>query len=75
MFYINRAFENQFTATSSAIAGSGIKSTVFIKKLLAVAISNVAYLRAIMTEESFSDRCEYCTVYGLFACVYMCVCV
>ncbi|BFZ05218.1 hypothetical protein BsWGS_08257 [Bradybaena similaris] len=33
------------------------KSTVFVKKLLAVAISNITYLRAIFPEHAFGDKC------------------
>ena len=33
-----------------------LQSTVFMKKLLAVAISNIAYMRVILPEEAFSDR-------------------
>lgn len=50
------AFKNQFGGSSVSIAASETKSTIFLKKFFAVAISNVAYLRGIMSEESFSDR-------------------
>ncbi|XP_033751902.1 HORMA domain-containing protein 1-like [Pecten maximus] len=33
------------------------QSALFVKKLLAVAISNIAYLRAIFPEHAFGDRC------------------
>jgi len=33
-----------------------LQSTVFMKKLLAVAISNIAYIRDILPEEAFNDR-------------------
>jgi len=33
-----------------------LQSTVFMKKLLAVAFSNIAYMRVILPEEAFSDR-------------------
>ncbi|CAC5361339.1 HORMA domain-containing protein 1,HORMA domain-containing protein 2 [Mytilus coruscus] len=33
------------------------QSTLFVKKLVAVAVSNIAYLRAIFPEHSFGDRC------------------
>ncbi|XP_071099263.1 HORMA domain-containing protein 1-like [Haliotis cracherodii] len=33
------------------------QSALFVKKLLAVAISNVTYLRAIFPEHAFGDRC------------------
>lgn len=33
------------------------KSCLFVKKLLAVAISNIAYLRAIFPEHAFGDKC------------------
>ncbi|KAK3600779.1 hypothetical protein CHS0354_009208 [Potamilus streckersoni] len=33
------------------------QSALFVKKLIAVAISNIAYLRAIFPEHSFGDRC------------------
>ena len=33
-----------------------LQSTVFMKKLLAVAVSNIAYMRVIFPEDSFSDR-------------------
>lgn len=33
------------------------QSTLFVKKLLAVAVSNIAYLRAIFPEHAFGDRC------------------
>jgi len=33
-----------------------LQSTVFMKKLLAVSISNIAYMRMIFPEEAFSDR-------------------
>lgn len=33
------------------------QSALFVKKLLAVAISNIAYLRAIFPEYAFGDRC------------------
>ncbi|XP_013403455.1 LOW QUALITY PROTEIN: HORMA domain-containing protein 2-like, partial [Lingula anatina] len=33
------------------------QSATFVKKLLAVAISNVAYLRAIFPEHAFGDKC------------------
>lgn len=49
-------FKKQFGASSDSIAASSAHSTVFLKKLLAVGISNVAYLRGIMSDESFSDR-------------------
>jgi len=32
------------------------QSTVFVKKLLAIAVSNIAYLRVIFPEKAFSDR-------------------
>jgi len=32
------------------------QSTVFVKKLLAIAISNIAYLRVVFPEKAFSDR-------------------
>ena len=51
-----RTFKKQFGASSDSIAASSAHSTVFLKKLLAVGISNVAYLRGIMSDESFSDR-------------------
>ena len=61
-----RAFKNQFGGSSVSIAASESKSTIFLKKFFAVAISNVAYLRGIMSEESFSDRlgsfCLLCVV-------------
>ncbi|XP_070570594.1 HORMA domain-containing protein 1-like [Ptychodera flava] len=33
------------------------QSALFVKKLLAVAISNITYLRAIFPEHAFGDRC------------------
>jgi hypothetical protein len=33
------------------------QSTLFVKKLVAVAVSNIAYLRAIFPEHTFGDRC------------------
>ena len=33
------------------------KSALFVKKLLAVAVSNITYLRAIFPEVAFGDRC------------------
>ncbi|CAL1545182.1 unnamed protein product, partial [Lymnaea stagnalis] len=33
------------------------KSALFVKKLLAVAISNITYLRAIFPEHAFGDKC------------------
>lgn len=33
------------------------QSTLFAKKLLAVAISNITYLRAIFPERAYGDRC------------------
>jgi len=33
-----------------------LQSTVFVKKLLAIAVSNIAYLRVIFPENAFSDR-------------------
>ena len=35
---------------------SELQSTAFMKKLLAIAISNIAYMRVIFPEEVFSDR-------------------
>jgi len=32
------------------------QSALFVKKLLAVAVSNIAYLRAIFPEHAFGDR-------------------
>lgn len=32
------------------------KSSLFVKKLLAIAVSNIAYLRAIFPEHAFGDR-------------------
>ena len=34
-----------------------IKSTLFVKKLLAVAVSSITYLRALFPENAFGDRC------------------
>lgn len=33
------------------------QSTLFVKKLLAVAISNISYLRTVFPEHAFGDRC------------------
>ena len=33
------------------------KSCLFVKKLLAVAVSNITYLRAIFPEHAFGDKC------------------
>ncbi|XP_065910178.1 HORMA domain-containing protein 1-like [Dysidea avara] len=33
------------------------QSTLFVKKLLAVAVSNITYLRTIFPEHAFGDRC------------------
>ena len=33
-----------------------VQSALFVKKLLAVAVSNIAYLRAIFPENAFRDR-------------------
>jgi len=33
-----------------------VQSALFVKKLLAVAVSNIAYLRAIFPENAFGDR-------------------
>ena len=45
------------------------QSALFAKKLLAVAISNITYLRAIFPEKAYGDRClggkvkkNYCLV-------------
>ncbi|XP_060555921.1 HORMA domain-containing protein 1-like [Ruditapes philippinarum] len=35
---------------------SEVQSALFVKKLLAVAVSNIAYLRAIFPEHAFGDR-------------------
>lgn len=32
------------------------QSTLFVKKLLAVAVSNITYLRAMFPEQAFGDR-------------------
>ena len=34
-----------------------LQSTLFVKKLLAVAVSTVSYLRALFPEDAFGDRC------------------
>ena len=34
-----------------------IKSMLFVKKLLAVAVSTISYLRALFPEDAFGDRC------------------
>lgn len=34
-----------------------MQSTVFVKKLLATAVSNIAYMRVIFPEKAFGDRC------------------
>ena len=36
---------------------SQTQSALFIKKLLAVAVSNIMYLRTIFPEHAFGDRC------------------
>jgi len=51
-----QAFKSLFGGTSESVATSASASETFLKKFLAAAISNVAYLRAIMPEESFRDR-------------------
>ena len=33
------------------------QSAVFVKKLLAIAMSNITYLRGIFPERAFADRC------------------
>lgn len=52
----DQAFAKILGAPSDSIASSATHSTVFVKKFLALAISNVAYLRALMPEDSFKDR-------------------
>jgi len=52
----DQAFAKILGAPSQSIASSATHSTVFVKKFLALAISNVAYLRALMPEDSFKDR-------------------
>ena len=54
-----RAFKSLFGGTIESVATSASASGTFLKKFLAIAISNVAYLRAIMPEESFRDRYEF----------------
>ena len=34
-----------------------LQSTVFVKKLLAIAVSNIAYMRVVYPEKAFTDRC------------------
>lgn len=51
-----QAFKSLFGGTSESVATSASASGTFLKKFLAIAISNVAYLRAIMPEDSFRDR-------------------
>ena len=46
-----------------------VQSSLFVKKLLAVAVSNIAYLRAIFPEHAFGDR-SLEGLYGLAATVY-----
>ena len=56
------------------------ESLLFVKKLLAVAVSNIAYLRAIFPEAAFGDRClegktkhqesKYCSYQTVFAMVF-----
>jgi len=48
-FQWNQIFPNETTNTT--------QSTLFVKKLVAVAVSNVTYLRAIFPENAFGDRC------------------
>lgn len=34
-----------------------VQSAIFVKKLLAIAVSNITYLRGIFPERAFADRC------------------
>ena len=46
-----------WTNTFSENQVTPLQSAVFMKKLLAIAISNIAYMRVIFPENAFSDRC------------------
>jgi hypothetical protein len=48
------------------------QSALFAKKLLAVAISNITYLRAIFPERAYGDRClggKFCFLKKECVCV------
>lgn len=49
--------EGQWTSMFPAGQATEIKSTLFVKKLLAVAVSTISYLRALFPEDAFGDRC------------------
>jgi len=46
-----------WTNTFSENQATELQSAVFVKKLLAIAISNIAYMRVVFPEKAFSDRC------------------
>jgi len=52
----SKSFQKVFRCSSDSIASSDTKSLAFLKQLLSIAVSNVAYLRALMPETAFRDR-------------------
>jgi len=49
-------FTKQFGASPQDVANQEACSTLFVKKLLAVAVSNVCYLRMIVPEDNFNEK-------------------
>ena len=45
-----------WTDTFAEIQDTQLQSTVFVRKLLAIAVSNIAYTRVMFPEDAFTDR-------------------
>jgi len=50
------AFKELFGSTADAIATSAESSAFFVQKFLAISVSSVAFLRAILPKDSFTSR-------------------
>ena len=49
--------QGEWTSIFPPDVATELQSTLFVKKLLAVAVSTVSYLRALFPEDAFGDRC------------------